>query len=114
MGLAVHGKDNLDSVVQGVFGGSVVRVLDRDNKLELKGITTHLLTEKIHLRKLEGPVVAAFVDAHMLDKIVPSLGVTDVVYVPWTPDDLISYLAGNPSSQEIFRGPETGNAVPGH
>lgn len=109
MGLAVHGKDNLDSVVQGVFGDSVVRVLDRDNKLDLKGITTHLLTEKIQLRKLEGPVVAAFVDAHMLDKIVPSLGVTDIVYVPWTPDDLSAYVAEHPSSKEIYRGAAPGS-----
>ena len=41
------------------FGDDVIRVLDRDNRLDLKGITLHLLTEKIQLRKLEGPVVAA-------------------------------------------------------
>lgn len=103
MALAVHAKNNLDGVVQSVFGDSVVRMLDRDNKSELKGITTHLLTEKIQVRKLEGPVVAAFVDAHKLDGIVSSLGVTDSVYVPSTADDLNAYLASNPSSEEIYR-----------
>jgi hypothetical protein len=104
MALAVHAKNNLDGVVQRVFGDSVVRSLDRDNKSELKGITTLLLTEKIRLRKLEGPVVAAFVEAHKLDGIVSSLGVTDIVYVPWTPEDLNAYLSSNPSSEEICRG----------
>jgi hypothetical protein len=105
MALAVHAKVNLDGFVQRVFGDSVVRMLDRDNKAELKGITTHLLTEKIQVRKLEGPVVAAFVDAHKLDGIVASLGVTDIVYVPWTPENLNAYLASNPSSEEIYRAP---------
>ena len=52
-------KNNLDGVVNTEFGDDVIRVLDRDNRLDLKGITLHLLTEKIQLRKLEGPVVAA-------------------------------------------------------
>ena len=105
MGLAVHTKSNLDGVVRTVFGDSVVKVLDRDNKLDLKGITIHLLTEKIQLRKLEGPVVAAFVDPHKLDKIVSSAGVTDIVFVPWAAEDLPIYLAPHPSSQEIYRSP---------
>ena len=106
MGLAVHSKSNLDGVVRTVFGDDVIRVLDRDNKLELKGITIHLLTEKIQLRKLEGPVMAAFVDPRKLDKIVSSAGVTDIVFVPWAAEELPAYLAGNPSSQEIFKSPQ--------
>ena len=105
IGLAVHNKGNLDGVVRTVFGDSVVKALDRDNKLERKGITIHLLTEKIQLRKLEGPVVAAFVDPHKLDKIVSSAGVTDIVFVPWAEEELPIYLAAHPTSQEIFRAP---------
>ncbi|MDO8771628.1 MAG: hypothetical protein Q7K57_23545 [Burkholderiaceae bacterium] len=111
MGLAVHNKSNLDGVVRTVFGDSVVKVLDRDNKLDLKGITIHLLTEKIQLRKLEGPVVAAFVDPHKLDKIVSSVGVTDIVLVPWAAEELPIYLAAHPSSQEIFRSPPLDGSV---
>jgi hypothetical protein len=112
MGLAVHNKSNLDGVVRTVFGDSVVKVLDRDNKLDLKGITIHLLTEKIQLRKLEGPVVAAFVDPHKLDKIVSSVGVTDIVFVPWATEALPIYLAEHPSSREIFRTPPLDESVP--
>ena len=62
MGLAVHSKNNLDGVIRSVFGDDVIRVLDRDNKLDLKGITIQLLTEKIQIRRLERPVLAAIVD----------------------------------------------------
>ncbi|WP_198674909.1 hypothetical protein [Rhodoferax ferrireducens] len=111
MGLAVHNKSNLDGVVRTVFGDSVVKVLDRDNKLDLKGITIHLLTEKIQLRKLEGPVVAAFVNPHKLDKIVSSAGVTDIVFVPWAEEELPIYLAAHPSSQEIYRSPPLDGSI---
>ena len=103
MGLAVHSKANLDSVVKTVFGDDVVHVLERDNKLEMKGITLYLLTDKIQLRKLEGPVVAAFIDPDKLDKIISCYGVTDVVFVPWATEDLPTYLVTHPSSEEIFR-----------
>lgn len=105
MGLAVHSKINLDDIVRKVFGDSVIRVLDRDNRLELKGVTTHLLTEKIQLRKLEGPVLAAFVNPEKLDKIVSCDGVTDIVFVPWTAEELAAYLKANPLSEEIVYPP---------
>lgn len=62
MDLAVHTKNNLDGVIPTVFGEDVVRVLDRDNRLDLKGIVIQLITEKIQIRRLEGPVLAAFID----------------------------------------------------
>jgi hypothetical protein len=105
MGLAVHTKNNLDGALREIFGADVIRVLDRDNKLDLKGITLHLLTEKIQLRKLEGPVLAAFVNPGKLDKIVACAGVTDLVFVPWAAEEMNAYLADHPSSTEIFRSP---------
>ena len=50
MGLAVHSKNNLDGAIRSVFGDDVIKVLDRDNKLDLKGIKIQLLTEKIQVR----------------------------------------------------------------
>jgi hypothetical protein len=103
MGLAVHTKNNLDGVVRNVFGKDVVRVLDRDNRLELKGIVLQLITEKIQIRRLEGPVLAAFIDPKKLDSIVASSGVTDVVFVPWASEEHAGYLKTYPNSKEIFR-----------
>ncbi|THF61073.1 hypothetical protein E6C76_20995 [Pseudothauera nasutitermitis] len=103
MGLAVHAKNNLDGTVRSVFGEDVVRVLDRDNRLDIKGITIQLLTEKIQLRRLQGPVLAAFVEPAKLDRIVACQGVTDIVFVPWAIEAHAAYVAAHPASREIFR-----------
>ncbi|MEO5655913.1 MAG: hypothetical protein ABIR00_08030 [Nitrosospira sp.] len=105
MGLAVHTKNNLDGVVCIVFGEDVVRVLDRDNRLDLKGIVIQLITEKIQIRRLEGPALAAFIDPKKMDKVVASSGVTDIVFVPWAAEDHAGYLKTYPDSREIFRSP---------
>ena len=105
MGLAVHAKNNLDGVVRTVFGEDVVRVLGRDNRLDLKGIVIQLITEKIKIRRLEGPVLAAFIDPTKMDKIVASSGVTDIVFVPWAAEEHAGYLKTYPDSKEIFRSP---------
>lgn len=105
MGLAVHTKNNLDGVVRSVFGEDVVRMLDRDNRLDLKGIVIQLITEKIQIRRLEGPVLAAFIDPKKMDKIVTSNGVTDIVFVPWAAEEHAGYLKTYPDSKEIFRSP---------
>lgn len=105
MGLAVHTKNNLDGVVRSVFGEDVVRVLGRDNRLDLKGIVIQLITEKIQIRRLEGPVLAAFIDPKKMDKIVASSGVTDIVFVPWATEEHAGYLKTYSDSREIFRSP---------
>jgi hypothetical protein len=105
MGLAVHTKNNLDGVIRTVFGEDVVRVLDRDNRLDLKGIVIQLLTEKIQVRRLEGPVLAAFIDPKKMEKIVASSGVTDFVFVPWAAEEHAGYVKAYPDSTEIFRSP---------
>jgi len=58
MALAVPGKSNLDGVVRNVFGDDVIRVLDRDNRLDLKGITIQLLTTRWQLAVLRQTHVA--------------------------------------------------------
>ena len=37
MALAVHTKNNLDGVIRNVFGDTVIRVLDQENRLDLNG-----------------------------------------------------------------------------
>ena len=67
MGLAVHTKAQLDGTVRDVLGDDVVKGLDRNNRVQFKGITIQLLTEKIQVRKLDGRVLAAFVSPAKLD-----------------------------------------------
>ncbi|HED14979.1 MAG TPA: HNH endonuclease [Gammaproteobacteria bacterium] len=101
MGLAVHGKSDLNDAIRTAIGQDVIRALGRNNKFEVNGITIYLLTERIQVRKLEGPVLAACVDPGRLNAIISCAGVTDVVFVPSSDDDLAAYLAAHPESDEV-------------
>jgi len=102
MGLAVHSKASLDASIRAAFGDMVTRLLDRENRSELRGTVIHLLTEKIQVRRLHGPVLAAYVAPASLQRVIGAQGVTDIVFVPHTPSDLDDYLTACPDSQECY------------
>ena len=99
-------KNNLDGVIRVVFGEDVVRVLDRDNKLGVKGMVIRLLKEKIQHRRLECPLLAIFLNPKKLDKIVACRGVKDIVLVPWAAKEHAGYLKTHHDSKETFRSPK--------
>lgn len=101
MAIALRAKANLVGTVSEVLGADAVRALDRDNTHARKGLALHLLTEKVQRRRVQGPVLAAFLDPMSLDRVVASIGVTDVVFVPEQADDLVAYLAQYPASAAI-------------
>ncbi|WP_158615604.1 hypothetical protein [Comamonas sp. BIGb0124] len=70
-----------------------------------------LITEKIQFRRLEGPVLAAFIDLRKMEKVVASSGVTDVVFVPWAAEEHAGYLSTYPDSKELFRSPKFDDGV---
>lgn len=102
MGLAVHSKASLDGPVRAVYGDMVTRLLDRENRSELRGTVIQLLTEKIQVRRLNGPVLASCVAPASLLRIIAAQGVTDIVFVPETPRDLDAYLEAFPDSLECY------------
>lgn len=113
MGLAVHTKAQLDGTVREVLGDEVVKGLNRNNRVQLKGITIQLLTEKIQVRKLDGPGLSAFVSPAKLDEIIACQGVTDLVFVPLEAAELQAYEAEFPESVPVFPPPRDGATVPG-
>ncbi|ASI68594.1 hypothetical protein BA022_08505 [Diaphorobacter nitroreducens] len=102
MGLAVPSKASLGDVIHSVYGDQVTRLLDRDNRSELRGTVIQLLTEKIQVRRLNGPVLAAGIAPTLLLRIVAALGVTDIVFVPATSADLETYLEAFPDSLACY------------
>lgn len=100
MGLAVHSKASLDGAIRAAYGDMVTRLLDRENRSELRGTVIQLLTEKIQVRRLHGPVLAAYVAPASLRRVIGAQGVTDIVFVPQTPSDLDDYLKACPDSLE--------------
>lgn len=113
MGLAVHTKVLLEGTLRDVLGNELVKGLDRNNRVQLKGITIQFLTEKIQVRKLDGPVLAAFLSPAKFDKIIGCQGVTDLVFVPWETAELQAYEAAFPDSVPLFPAPHDGAPVAG-
>lgn len=102
MGLAVPSKASLGDVIHSVYGDQVTRLLDRENRSELRGTVIQLLTEKIQIRRLNGPVLAAGIAPASLLRIVSAQGVTDIVFVPATSADLEAYLEAIPDSVACY------------
>jgi len=101
LALALATKDQLAGPLAEVLGAEAVRALDRDNVYLRKGLVVHLLTLKIQRRRVQGPVLAVGMPAALLDRVVMAQGVTDVVFVPDSDEDLGDYLALFPASEEI-------------
>jgi len=88
--LAVPGKTNLDGMISEFIGEQATRSLQRDNKLDLHGLTLNLATQRIAVRH-RGPVLAAFVSIKYIRVLAKSHYVTDLVYIPWQEDELPAF-----------------------
>lgn len=104
LGLALQDKSCLDRVVVNVFGDDVARNLERDNRHELRGLTIQLLTDRIRVRRLVGPVLAAFVEPDHVASLADCAGVTALVYVPANEQQLHRYEALQPDSCGLAQG----------
>ena len=101
MAVALPTKAKLAGVVSEVLGADAMRALDRDNTHMRKGLVMHLLTEKVRRRRMQGPVIAVFLDPMVLDRVVAAAGITAVIFVPEQANDLVAYLARYPESAVI-------------
>lgn len=102
--LAVPAKGNLDGLISAFLGDQATRILQRDNKLDLNGITLHLATGRIPVRH-RGPVLAAFATMKHVKTLSQSHYMTDLVYVPWQEDELPAFRKLFPEAQPIPEAP---------
>ncbi len=95
MGIALHGKRKLDApLVVKVLGKSVTEGLKKNNIVDLQGFKIYLITERIDPpTDFGGPILAPHVSLIFLTTIRAILGATDIVYVPWTKDELKKYVS---------------------
>lgn len=93
VGLAVPAKGNLDGIISDVIGDNATNILQRENKLDLKGITVHLITERIKPKSFRGPVLAVYITNDLIKKMVRAGYATDIVFVPWLDEELAEYLS---------------------
>lgn len=93
VGLAVQTKGNLYGIISEVIGEDATAILQRKNKLNLKEITVHLITERIKPKSFQGPVLAAYTKIDLIKKIARAGYATDIVFVPWLDEELAVFLS---------------------
>ncbi len=94
MAIAVHTKDQLkaDTVVD-TFGEKTIKILFKNNYRVIKGLELFIITEKICSAKFkEGPVLANDISVDFLDKLAEDQRITDIIYKPWSNEELKEYL----------------------
>lgn len=94
--LLVHGKTNLHGIISEAIGGIANR-LDKNGFTDLNGVKVYLETERIKSPFSSGVILAAHVSEKLLNKALADRRATDVVYVPWAPEELNQYLKLNKS-----------------
>lgn len=101
MALALKSKDQLAGALADVLGAEAVRAIERDNVHVRKGLVVHLLTPKIRRRRVQGPVLAVGLPVASLGCVLTAQGVTGVVFVPDSREDLADYLTQFPASEAV-------------
>ena len=95
----VHGKTNLDGVVSDALGGIARKLQKPNGTIEITGITVHLETERVKSNFQSGVLIAMHLSTKLLEKALQDQRATDVIYVPWAPEELGEYLNENSSTE---------------
>ena len=86
--LAVPLKSNLQGVISSVIGEQATKAIAKDNRLQLADVKISLITQRDKVYSWDGPVLAIYPNKKLLDKIDDLSGVTDVLVIPWVPDEV--------------------------
>lgn len=100
--VAFLGKAQSERVMSEVIGERLAKALTRNEKVKLSNssVELSLLTEREEHFKWEGPVLAVYPSKNLLDKIDSLFGVTHVLVIPWTLDE-IQYWINTWSAYEL-------------
>lgn len=83
--LAVPVLDNLSGAIEEVLGEKAIKALKQGNGINLDSVVTiSLVTERKDVFNHQGPVLAVYPNKKLLDKIDNIRGVTDVLVIPWS------------------------------
>ena|ERR1700757_4982580 len=99
--LAVNTKEELHGFIEKALGESAVKKLKRENVAIARGRRFKLITGRAPLGLApRGPIVCAYVLPEFLREVIRRYRQCDVIYIPWTQEELTTFLA-NYMSQEI-------------
>jgi hypothetical protein len=100
MTMAVPALGNLQGMIENLFGDAFTRVLRRDYQVDLRGLVVHLATER-RPPGYRGPIVALFTTPKQTRALLFDRHATDVIFVPWTEDDVAQFLNVVPDAQRF-------------
>lgn len=89
---------NLDGVPKDVMGSIAIKSLIKKRVISENGVNIHLETERTVSSPKQAIVFAPFVSPKLLAKAIGDFRMVDLVYVPWTPQELAAYKAAHPAS----------------
>ncbi len=87
LGLAVPAKTNLYGMLSDLLGEDVINIFQRDNVLDLNGITIHLITRRVKPKNFSGPVLAVHTALDQTKEIAKAAYCKELIYVPWTDEE---------------------------
>ena len=99
--LTVHTLSNLKGIIRTVLGEKVFKLLSDKRLLNVEGAMVHLETERIRSAFRHGVIFAPFISPKRLAELQKDHRATDIVYVPWAPEELNSHRATHAESVEI-------------
>lgn len=93
--VATHTLNQLESsVIEEVLTKPLVKELRKEKVADLDGFKIFLMTERISATEFSGgPALAPHISTDYLEDVMALNYVTDIVYVPWTPDELDNYVS---------------------
>jgi hypothetical protein len=99
--LTTHSLSNLQGVIKEVLGEKVFKSFVKKRILLVEGITVYLETERTKSAFARGVVLAPFVSTELLAKLQSDYRATDIVYVPWAPEELEAHKTNHIESVAI-------------
>ena len=97
--IAVHAKANLDGVISDSIGEQAVKVLQKANgTIQFNDVIIFLITKLVPSNFTSGVIIATHANTNYLDTLMSDRRATDIVYVPWAPEELDLYLQNNKST----------------
>lgn len=100
MKICIHSKNQLVGHAIGVaMGDRFVKALLTGN-CSAMGVRIQLETER-QVNNTQMLVLAVYISSEYLEKVIAKNGNADVVYLPWSPEELDNYLNMHPNSISI-------------
>ena len=90
--IVVPQKSNLDGIIQEILGESAIKILSKNNFLDLNGAMIKLFTKRNMPNSFDGPMLAIYVALEQLADLIKACPRANIIYVPWTEDEKISFM----------------------